>query len=61
MKTYRILETVEHCYAYDVDAESEQEALQKINESCGADTNDIGHLPEYDEVISREYESEGEV
>lgn len=61
MKTYRILEIVEEVFTYDVDAESEQEALQKINESFGAETDDIGHLPEYDDVINREYECEGEV
>lgn len=60
MKTFRILETVVHAYAYNIQAENGEEAVGKIEQSLGAETEDIVHLPEYDEIISRDYQCEGE-
>jgi len=53
MKTFMIYEVVEIAYAYDVEAESEMEAIQKLEESL----ENGNHLPEYDKEISRVIES----
>jgi len=51
MKTFRILEVMDCVYAYDVKAETKSEALQKINENYGGETDDIMCVPEYDILI----------
>lgn len=61
MKTYEILEVVETVYGYEVEAKSEQDALDKINNSFGGETEDIIRVPERDDVVSRDYQCEGEI
>ena len=56
MKLFRILEVVVKTYAFDVKARDNEEALNKIERSCGGITNDIVRCPECDDEISREYQ-----
>lgn len=56
MKWYLINETTVRVCGYEVLAENKQDALKKINENFGSETKDILRTPEYDKVISRDYE-----
>ena len=56
MNTYRIWEVVTRVYAYSVEANDEDEALEKIKDSCGNETENIVRVPQYDDTIERYYE-----
>ena len=51
MKMFRVTQTDTIVFIYEVEAENEAEAEQKI--LCGK-----GHLPEYDKTIDRRFEFE---
>lgn len=53
MENFTIYEVVEIAHAYDVEAESEMEAIQKLSEGL----ENGNRLPEYDKEISRVIES----
>lgn len=53
MENFTIYEVVEVAYAYDVEAKTEQEAIQKLSE--GLENGD--RMPEYDKEVSRVIES----
>jgi len=60
MKTYKVFEIVTTCYCYSVDADDEMDAETKL-ESAGFQEGDgIGRESEYDDVISRVSQCEGE-
>ena len=58
-KLFRVLGVVIKTYAFDVEAETENEALDKIGRSCGGTTGDITRCPEYDSEVSCEYQCIG--
>lgn len=60
MKLFRVLEVVVKTYAFDVEADNKEEALDKINRSCAGETKDITRCPEYDNEISRDYQCDDE-
>lgn len=53
MESFTIYEVVEIAHAYDVEAETEDEAIQKLSESL----ENGDRMPEYDKEISRVIES----
>ncbi len=53
MESFTVYEVVEVAYAYDVEAETEQEAVQKLSESL----ENGERMPGYDKEISRVIES----
>lgn len=56
MSVYTVYENVCICYAYEVEAENEQDAEQKLQNAGFTETDDIMRTPEYDRTISREAE-----
>ena len=62
MRIFRVLEVDTVIRAYDVIATSEQGAIEKINAAfADPDHPDISRVPEYDNVVDRTYECEGEI
>lgn len=62
MAEYLVLEVATVAYAYNVEANSEKEAIEKLEKSlCTANDEDIIRLPEDDETIDRRIQCEGEI
>lgn len=62
MKTYKILEVVTKVYGYDVIAENETDAIEKINTHfANTDHPHIARQSDYDDVVSRDYQCEGKI
>lgn len=60
MNTYLVYEVVTKAYAFEVKADSEPEARQKLEDSLwDENSNDIIRCPGYDKTIDRTTESTG--
>jgi len=60
MKVYQVLNVQTLSYAYEVEAENEDEAVSKLqNGGCNADG--VVSTPEYNQVVENYFQCEGEV